>query len=56
MVADSREFQQEESEKDRLVLYRSMRDLGNVYLSGLLAFPKERDYVEGYQPLIHFKH
>ena len=57
-MAAASEFQQEEPEKERLVLYRSMRGLGNVYLSGLLllALKRERDYVGGYQPLVHFKY
>ena len=31
-MATGSEFQQAEPEKDRLVLYRSMRGLGNTYL------------------------
>ena len=42
-MAAGSEFQQEESEKDRLVLYRSMRGLGNVYLSGLVLLSLKRE-------------
>ena len=57
LMATGSEFQQAEPEKDRLVLYRSMRGLGNTYLFGaIVAFCKEGDYVGRCHPPIHLKH
>ena len=56
MVTGS-EFQQEEPEKDRLVLNRSIQGLGKTYLLGqLLLSLKERGYVGRCHPAIHLKH
>ena len=46
LMAAGKEFHQEEPEKDRLVLYRSMRGLGYVYLSGLLLLSLKNDIME----------
>ena len=57
LMATGSEFQQVEPEKDRLVLYRSMRGLGNTYLLvRLLLSEKERDYVGRCHPPIYLKH
>ena len=56
LMATGSEFQQVEPEKDRLVLYRSMRGLGNTYVCAIVAFCKERDYVGRCHPPIHLKH
>ena len=42
-MATGSEFQQVEPEKDRLVLYRSMRGLGNTYLLVRLLLSEKRE-------------
>ena len=55
-MATGSEFQQEEPEKDRLVLNRSMRGLGKTYLLGRLLLSLNRGYVGRCHPTIHLKH
>ena len=43
LMATGSEFQQVEPEKDRLVLYRSMRGLGNTYLLMRLLLSVKRE-------------
>ena len=43
LMATHSEFQQEEPEKDRLVLNRSMRGLGKAYLLGRLLLSLKRE-------------
>ena len=43
LMATGREFQQEEPEKDKLVLNRSMRGLGKTYLLGRLLLSLTRE-------------
>ena len=43
LMATGSEFQQVEPEKDRLVLYRSMRGLGNTYLLVRLLLSVKRE-------------
>ena len=43
LMATGSEFQQAEPEKDRLVLYRSMRGLGNTYLFVRLLLSVKRE-------------
>ena len=42
-MATSSEFQQEEPEKDKLVLNRSMRGLGKTHLLGRLLLSLKRE-------------
>ena len=56
LMATGSEFQQVEPEKDRLVLYRSMRGLGNTYLLVRLLLSEKRDYVGRCHPPIYLKH
>ena len=43
LMATGSEFQQAEPEKDRLVLYRSMRGSGNTYLLVRLLLSVKRE-------------
>ena len=57
LMATGSEFQQEEPEQDKLVLYRSMRGLGNTYLLGRMLLSLKREIVcRRVHAPIHVKH